>query len=455
MQAGDIVDGRWRIVREAGHGGMGTVYRATSVEGDEPVAVKVLRRTEQLDDAIASGRFAREVSLLSSLDDARIVRYIAHGTTDGGRPYLVEEWVEGESLGDLLDGDGVTVGDSARVIAEVAAGLAIAHASGIVHRDVKPDNLLFVDGDLARVKIIDFGIARRGDEAAPITRTGTFVGTPGYVSPEQARGAQNLDARSDVFALGCILYECLTGQPPFAGRSITAVRAKVLLFEPAPPCDVISEVPPALSALVMRMLAKAPEDRPADGNEVAAALRPFAAMTGGVRRGGRDTGETLAIGLRDSTDVDTLATVDTREEGLLACLVIAESSNGDLLARLRTAVAVHGGRVEQLAGGTVLVTAPPTLLPSEQVVRAARCALALRPLVAGPVFLCGVVEEARPDTLSRAIDEGISAMSRESARQDLPEDVVHVERAFAATLREAGFTIEQDVTGTTFVRAPE
>jgi hypothetical protein len=451
VQPGDTVGGRWRIVREAGHGGMGTVYRAADVDDGAAVAIKVLRRTEALDDALASGRFAREVEVLASLDDPRIVRYVAHGTADNGRPFLVEEWVEGESLGQVLDGDGLTPGEAARVIAAVAAGLAAAHAGGIVHRDIKPDNLLFVGGDLAQVKIIDFGIARRGDEAFPITRTGSFVGTPGYVSPEQARGNQVLDGRSDVFSLGCILYECLTGRPPFAGRTVTAVRAKVLMIDPPPIALFCDDVPDALTALVGKMLAKSPDDRVAGALEVAAAIAPFTSLAG-ARRPGHSTGETAAIGPRiGGTDVDTVATIDTREAGLLACIVIAEASGPVGAARLRAAIAPFGGRLETLAGSTVLVTAPPTLLPSEQVVVAARCALAIRPMVAGPIVLSGVADAPRADTLSMAIDDGVGTLSRAAARTEPFDDAVIVDRCFAAPLREAGFAIEQAADGATLL----
>ncbi|HTJ42437.1 MAG TPA: serine/threonine-protein kinase [Kofleriaceae bacterium] len=450
MQPGEIVGGRWRILREAGHGGMGTVFRAAETKDETPVAIKVLRRTESLDDAIASGRFAREVELLSALDDPRIVRYVAHGVTPAGRPFLVEEWIEGSSLGEVLDADGLTAGETARVIAEVAAGLAVAHAHGIVHRDVKPDNVMFVGGDLARVKLIDFGIARRGDEAFPITRTGTFVGTPGYVSPEQARGSHTLDGRSDLFSLGCVLYQCLTGRPPFAGRTVTAVRAKVLLYEP-PPVSVFAQIPDALEALVGKLLAKSALDRPADAQALADAIAPFVTL-GGPRRPTHVTGQTHALPRGTSTDLDTLVTSDTREGGVLACVVIAEASGPVGASRLRAAIAGYGGRLEELFGQTVLVTASPTLLPSEQVVVAARCALAIRPMVAGPIVLSGVGDKPTTDTISIALDDGVNTLAKASAQPEL-EDRVIVERAFAAPLRDAGFAIDQDDRGTTFLRA--
>jgi len=456
VQAGDIVDDRWRIADEAGHGGMGTVYRALDLATGEVVAIKILRRTESLDDEIASGRFEREIEVLQALIDPRIVRYIAHGTTEDQRPYLVEEWIDGRSLASLLAAEGLTIGDSARVIAQVAAALADAHSHGIVHRDLKPDNLLFVDGDLAQLKVIDFGIARRGGDARRLTRTGTFVGTPGYVAPEQARGSAQVDARCDVFALGCILYECLTGRPAFAGRGVTAMRAKVLLFDPPPAAEVIADVPPALSDLVTRMLAKAPAERPADGAEVAALLAPFMSLTGG-RRGARAI--TDAPEHTDITDIETVASVDTRHGAHLACLVLAESDRAgvderDQLARLRTAVAAHGGRLEVLGGGTVVVTAPPMLLPTEQLVRAAHCALALRPLVPGPVLLCGAAahDTDTAETLSRAIDDGIETLLRTSGRRDLPVDAVQIERGFASALREAGFDVEHDPLGAAYLR---
>jgi hypothetical protein len=444
MRAGDIVGRRFRIVREAAHGGMGTVYRADDLEAGGPVAVKVMRRTDALDNAVATGRFAREIAVLASLDDPRVVRYIAHGTLDDGRPFLAEEWIDGTSLADQLDAEGLTVGASAAVVAEIAAGLAVAHARGIVHRDVKPANVLFVGGDLGRVKVIDFGIARRSGDEVQLTRTGTVVGTPGYISPEQARGAVDLDARSDVFALGCILYECLTGRPAFAGRSLTAVRSKVLLYHPPAPDQLIPHVVPDLSALVGRMLAKNPDDRPPDGAAVAAALARFTGLAGEPPE---PSGRAITV-----PGFATRPTVDTRDTGLVACVVIADTMVATIdESALQAAVARHGGKVELLAGGTVVVCPSPLDDTADQVVHGARCALALRPLVVGPIVLCAA---GGGHGLDEALEEGSSALSEQTTRTSGdPDHAVRVDRGFATLLRDHGFRVVHGADGHTYLSA--
>jgi eukaryotic-like serine/threonine-protein kinase len=447
MNAGDVVGDRFRIEREAAHGGMGTVYRAHDLATDTPVAVKVMRRTDVLDDAVATGRFAREIELLAQLDDPRIVSYVAHGTLKDGRQFLAEEWIDGESLGERLDAEGLTAGESAAVVAEVAAGLAIAHARGIVHRDVKPPNILFVEADLLRVKVIDFGIARRAGDDFHLTRTGTFVGTPGYISPEQARGEPDVDARTDVFALGCILYECLTGRPAFAGRSLTAVRTKVLVYDPPAVDRVVHGVPVELTAVLGRMLIKDAARRLRDGAEVAAALAPFARLRDDrdeLRRSTHVAPVTDVIPAGPPTRRDQAVTMDTRDAGVLACVVIGEGA-GDVPALLRAA-SPHHGRVELLAGGTVIMTPPATLLPSEQVVCAARAAVALRPHLSGPIILCGAATGSLDD-LGEAIDLGATALSGESARPML-EGAAHrgvrLDRAFMTLLRDEGFVVIEE-----------
>jgi hypothetical protein len=451
MEPGDVVGGRFRLEREAARGGMGVVWRARDRD-DALVAVKVMRRSETLDEAIATGRFAREIELLASLDDPRIVRYITHGALDDGRPYLTVEWIDGESLADRLDGEGLTAGESATVVAEAAAGLAVAHACGIVHRDVKPANLLFTAGDLALLKIIDFGVARRAGDEVHLTRTGTFVGTPGYISPEQARGSPELDPRSDVFSLGCVLFECLTGRPAFAGRSLTAIRSKVLLYEPPAADRMVAGVPHELAELARQMMAKDPSLRPRDGREVADALAEFTGIPGDVRQRGPHVApatDVMPTSLPPTrADVPVIATGETRDGGVVACVVIADGGLGIDLQAVRLAVARHGGNLEIVAGGTILVTPPATLSPAEQVVRGTHAALALRGLVDGPIVVVG---PSSPTDLDTCLDEAVATLSDEITRPPRDDRSVRVDRAFAALLRDHGFIIEQDESGAVLV----
>src|SRR5262249_30644452 len=171
-------------------------------------------------DPADAARFANEARLLLELDYAGIVRGIAHGTTDDGRPYLAMQWLEGETLATYLERQRLTVDEAMRFTRQVAEALAVLHRRGIVHRDVKPSNLFLVDGKLERVTLLDLGIARAAEATGGFTAPGAIVGTPAYMAPEQARAERSIDARADVFALGCILFKCLTGRTPFVGEDL-------------------------------------------------------------------------------------------------------------------------------------------------------------------------------------------------------------------------------------------
>ena len=264
MRPGDLVAERFLIERLAGSGGMGAVYRAIDRHTGEPAALKVMAG-RGLDHA---ERFLREAQVLAELRHPGIVRYIAHGTTGTGEPWLALEWLEGESLAERLRRRGLTVAESALVGLRVAEALADAHRRGVVHRDLKPSNLHLVDKSVDRVKVLDFGIARHAG-LAPLTMTGVVVGTPFYMSPEQARGEKDIDARADVFALGCVLFHCLTGRPPFAGEDMHAALLKVVLEEAPRLREIRHDIPEALDALVARMLSKDRAVRPPEAGMVA------------------------------------------------------------------------------------------------------------------------------------------------------------------------------------------
>jgi serine/threonine protein kinase len=207
LMPGEMLSGRFTIERLAGSGGMGAVYRALDRVSGAPVALKVMTSRGKHEE-----RFAREAQVLAELNHPAIVRYVAHGETAQRQPYLAMEWLEGEDLSQRLARSRLSVSESLDVARRVAEALAAAHARGVVHRDVKPSNVLLVEALPARAKLIDFGIVRReltgmAPTALPMTRTGAIMGTVGYMSPEQAIGDKNLDARADVFALGCLLYE--------------------------------------------------------------------------------------------------------------------------------------------------------------------------------------------------------------------------------------------------------
>ena len=224
--SGEVVGARFALETRAGAGGMGVVYRARDLTSGTPVAVKILHDSHP--DSVA--RFHRESDALSQLHQTTIVRYIAHGTTAGGRPFLAMEWLDGETLKERLTRGPLGHLESIDIALAVADALAAAHARGIVHRDLKPANILLVGGSAAQVKVLDFGVARMKAAGPALTSTGDVIGTPAYMSPEQARGVKDLDGRSDIFSLGAVVFECLTGQRPVGGSDALSVLVKLASY---------------------------------------------------------------------------------------------------------------------------------------------------------------------------------------------------------------------------------
>jgi eukaryotic-like serine/threonine-protein kinase len=260
---------RYRLDSRIATGGMGEVWRATDTVLDRLVAVKLLRR-EHADDPVFRSRFETEAQHAAGLHHPGVAQVFDFGTgeaVDDHPPYLVMEYVDGKPLSAILrPGQPMDPAAAARLVAETGDALGAAHAQGIVHRDVKPANILVTDE--RQVKITDFGIARAADAVA-LTRTGEVLGTPQYISPEQAEGRTATPA-SDVYSLGAVAYECLVGQRPFVADSPVAT-ALAHLRQPVP--ELPSTVPPELAAVVRRALAKAPEERYPDGTAFAAAVR--------------------------------------------------------------------------------------------------------------------------------------------------------------------------------------
>ena len=261
--------GRYRIEREVGRGGMALVYLAHDLRHERPVAVKVLR--PELAASVGADRFLREIKLAARLTHQNVLALYDSGDADGFL-YYVMPFVEGESLRQKLGRERqLPIDEALRLTREIAEGLEYAHEQGIIHRDIKPENVLLSRGHAV---IADFGVAKavakRG--MSHLTSTGTSVGTPLYMSPEQAGGDPNVDHRSDIYSLGCMLYEMLAGEPPFTGPTVQAVIAKHAL-DPRPGVRTLRDtVPVAIEAAIRRAMAKAPADRFAAVREFAQAL---------------------------------------------------------------------------------------------------------------------------------------------------------------------------------------
>jgi serine/threonine-protein kinase len=260
---------RYRLERELGQGGMATVYLAQDLKHDRPVAIKVLR--PELAAVIGAERFLREIKTIATLQHPHILGLIDSGEVSG-TAYYVMPFVEGESLRDRLTREKqLPIADAVRLATEVAGALDYAHRHGVIHRDIKPENVLLHDG---RALVADFGIALAVSSAggARMTETGMSLGTPHYMSPEQAMGEREITARSDVYALGAMTYEMLVGEPPFTGPTAQAIIAKVMTGEPAPLTAQRKSIPPAVEDAVLTALEKLPADRFASAKEFAEAL---------------------------------------------------------------------------------------------------------------------------------------------------------------------------------------
>ena len=261
--SGRTLGGRYRVEGELGRGGMAKVYRGTDSVLGRPVAVKVLS-PQYAGDANFVTRFRREAQAAARLNHPNLVQVYDTGSDDGVH-YIVMEYVEAKTLADYLAGGGRIMPDRAVELAEaVSDALAVAHGQGVIHRDIKPANIMVTrDG---QVKVTDFGIARVTTNET-IEQTAAVLGTASYLSPEQAQGGQ-IDQRSDLYSLGCVLYEMLTGRPPFTADSPVAVASKHVLEQPVPPSRVNHDVSPQLDAVVMRALSKNPDNRYQDAAEM-------------------------------------------------------------------------------------------------------------------------------------------------------------------------------------------
>ena len=423
--AGRRVIGRFELQDQVASGASGTIYQARDVGTGERVALKLICGLGEIDGA----RFEREAAVLARLEHPGVVRYIEHGRLAGGDAYLVMEWLDGEDLRERLGRAGLSMNETLELGRRVAGALAAVHELGLVHRDVKPGNVFLTGRRAEEAKIIDFGLARAEAPAVGVTQTGLVVGTPSYMAPEQARGQRDLDGRADVFALGCVLFKCLTGRPPFEGHSVLSVLTKVLLEDPPRLRDLRPEVPPALDDLLARMLAKDPAGRPASGAAVAEALaaigplgaageaaepappsRTLSALTGGEQRVMAMVFVGAGVeGAGSADDSGTRSLSDREPVQMRAIGALADE---------------HGAQLERLADGTSVVTLSGAGVATDQAARAAQLALALRAVLPGvPMALAtGRGDMARRvpvgDTIERAAyllvgrAEAVSAAAR-------------------------------------------
>jgi len=417
MQIGQVLGGRFRLEAFVGQGGMARVFRAFDLATNQRVAVKVL-----LDDEANRERFDREAEILASLQHPSIVRYIAHGAADK-HAYIAMEWLAGEPLGRRFNKP-MSFSDATSVFSRISEALAVAHERGIIHRDLAPGNVILIDGDIHNPKLLDFGIAHVGGARRELTRRGVLLGSMGYMAPEQARGDKNIDVRADIFALGCLMFHALTSKRLFEGGDSLAYLVRVVV-EDAPRLSTIRpDAPSWLDALLARMLARSPADRPTNAGELAKELQRITSL---------DNDETTVDGVVDLSQTGSLGAVEQRVHCILLIMPPDQPSNrtgayANARAMLEPIAKSLEGTVDSLVDGHMLVTFRSARTATDEAARAARCALAFGAAIEGERAAIVAVQSAGDTFLNTTLNGLLPALER------APSDAVAVDDVTAGLL---------------------
>jgi len=348
-----LVAQRFVIESEAGSGGMGTVYRALDTVTGRTVALKLMHGNPGDDE---TARFKREAQLLAELDHPGIVAHIASGQTEHNRPFIAMSWLDGEDLAQRLRKNPLTTTETMQLLRGVARPLSAAHRRGIVHRDLKPSNIFLANGDVGQVVLLDFGIARRTAMSHVLTGSGVILGTADYMSPEQVRGQRDIGPSADIFALGCVAFECLTGQPPFVAQHLAAVLAKVLFDEPPDVRTIRSDVSDGLATLIAKMLHKAPDQRPRNAMELEALLESLEGLAHDDSSHALAPARGLGFGNEWQLVNVIIAASRTPIDETMQTLEPAQDDRILRLQPLRDELVAAGARVEMLSPGAFVMT---------------------------------------------------------------------------------------------------
>ncbi len=369
---GRTVDGRYRIDRAIGEGGMGVVYQATHAVLGKKIALKVLRQEMARDEDVVQ-RFIQEAQAASTIGHPNIIEISDFGRLQEGAVYFVMEYLEGEALTDLIArGGSLPMTDAIAIIQQIASALGAAHQRGIVHSDLKPDNVFLVKrGESSTyVKVLDFGIAKVGGAASKLTRTGVVFGTPHYMSPEQAAG-QSVDQRTDIYALGVIMYEVFTGKVPFDADTFMGILTKHMFESPIPPSATAGKQLGAVEDVILKALSKKPEARYQTMDELIADLQRIAAGGQAAIARARADGVAVPANLADALEPPTRTEVDlaaqplpTSRTPLLVAAVIGAIALGGGIAGGVYALTANSGNVRVIDAGVAL--APDPLQPASQ-----------------------------------------------------------------------------------------
>ncbi len=455
---GSIIAHRFAIEDIAGEGGMGIVFRAHDQTSDRKVALKLLSQSVMATTVTDPTRFFREAQVLAELRHPGIVSYVAHGQTPEGQLYLAMEWLSGEDLGKRLQRGTLSLDETLQLARHVADALAAAHRIGIVHRDLKPSNLFLREHRVDQVTLFDFGIAQRGRGEQSVTRTGLVIGTPEYMAPEQARGERTITPASDVFALACIMYACLTSRPPFDGEHVAALLTKILFEEPPPLRALFPAAPAALESLLIRMLDKDAKARPQDASAVLPLLDDIADK---LSADPATASSTIAPRRNLTAGEQQLYSVILAAPNPTATTVSHESDAWPTepdIAKLRREQEGQKTSIELLADGSIVAAVSPTANATDQVREAARLALLLwtRWPMLDVVLATG--RGVRGQTLSRPVGEaldraGLHLRQRQQAQKGREPGILL--DTVSAALLDRSFDVRPDVLGPLLVGTRE
>ncbi len=388
LQIGELVAGRFQIQLLAQVGGMGAIYRAEDLLDGRLVALKTVRRS-----GASLERFEREAARLATLHHPGIPAYVASGITHSGQAYLAMEWLDGIDLASYIRARRLGVQTAVDLVRSVAEAVASAHEIGLVHRDLNPTNVFLVNQSPENVRVLDFGIARLTSDAQPVTEQGSRVGTPGYMAPEQVEGHEVTPA-TDVFALGCLLYELLTGQRAFAAPTVSEMLSRIVRDEPERPSSFNGAIPPELDEVVLGCLDKNPRRRPEHAAELVSLL-------GSLQ------------GLVDSplSGISTPSARGPGEPHITAMILLRDEPAGTY-QRASQAAGPHGLRAQRNGDGTIVLVASGPGTASDHAARAARCALAVRRATRTPkmAIATGLAQIDGPWPDGRAYDAAVVAL---------------------------------------------